>query len=77
MSQYFLRINGTDPNDPLNYTNVGSTKPGCPGSGKICSLLAEDDGTGHPIVTQQIQDQMVLALSSGVDQPLVLLRALD
>ncbi|WP_342331908.1 hypothetical protein [Pedobacter sp. FW305-3-2-15-E-R2A2] len=77
MSEYFLRINFADPNDPLSYTSVGSTKPGCPGTGKICSLLAENDGTGHPVITSQIQAQMVTALSTGVDQPLVVLRFLD
>ncbi|WP_342331910.1 hypothetical protein [Pedobacter sp. FW305-3-2-15-E-R2A2] len=75
MFNWYLRHLCADPNDPESYTSTGSSKPSCPGSTRICAIFAEDDGTGRPIITPTLQSQMVTALSTGVDQPLVLLRS--
>jgi len=77
MCQWYLRSYGQDPTNPNSYTLVGTNPPSCPGSGKVCAICAEDNGTGRPIITSYITSQMVNALSSGVDQPWVLLRTMN
>jgi len=72
---WYIRSACADPTVPCNYTMVGSFQPTCPGTGKICAIKAEDDGFGCPVITPCIFDQMVIALSTDVDQPCVLLRS--
>jgi len=73
--EWALRTAGADPTDPSSYIPVGSIPPTCPGSGKICAISAELDVNGQPIITLEIQSQMVIALSSDIDQPCVRLRS--
>lgn len=74
---WYLRTFGANANDPGSYTSVGTTPPECPGTGKICAIYADDDGFGDPDITPALLAQMNTALSSGVDQPRVILRVAD
>lgn len=77
-SQWFIRALGMDPNDPNSYTPVGPNPPSCPGSGKICAVWAEENNVTHrPIIDDDLQQQMITALSTGSDQTRVLLRSLN
>lgn len=70
----FSTTGGADPLDPLQYSSPVPSKPSCPGSSKICSILANDDTFGHPVITQPIVNDMVRALQFGADQTTVALR---
>lgn len=74
MKKWYLRLSGGNPNNPEHYLYVGSGPPNCPGSGKICCILACDDGSGKPLITTDLQSEMIMALNSGLNQPEVLLR---
>ncbi|WP_342331909.1 hypothetical protein [Pedobacter sp. FW305-3-2-15-E-R2A2] len=75
MANWYVRITGADPTLPASYTLVGINPPSCPGTGKICSIKADDDGTGLPIITPALQSEIAAALSTNVDQPNALLRS--
>lgn len=75
MADWYLRGNSLNPFDSSSYTFVGSTAPSCPGNGNICSILADDNGSGKPILTPDLQTQIQAALSTNQDQPGVLLRS--
>lgn len=75
MADWYLRTNGANPFNANSYTFVGSTAPSCPGSGNICSVLAENNGAGKPILTPALQAQITTAQSTNMDQPNVLLRS--
>lgn len=70
----FSTTGGADPLLPSNYTAAGATKPACPGSSKICAILADADAFGQPDITQPIINDMVRALQFGSDQSTVALR---
>lgn len=71
----FTSASGADPLNPSNYSNPQPNKQTCPGSSKICAILANDNGFGFPVITSAIQSDMVLALHHGVDQTTVALEA--
>jgi len=75
MANWYVRIAGADATLSSSYTFVGSNPPSCSGTTKVCSISAEDDGTGKPIITPDIQSEIVTALSTGINQPDVLLRS--
>lgn len=75
--KWYIRIYGSNPNNPNSYVLVGSTPPECPGTCKICAVLASDDDFGHPVIDDDLQQQMITALSTCADQPRVLLRSMS
>lgn len=75
MADWYLRSSGADPFNSNSYTFVGSTAPSCPGNGNICSILADDSGTGKPILTPALQQQINDAINTNTDQSNVLLRS--
>jgi len=78
MANWFLRISGANPNLPGSYLTPPTSNPsGCPGTGKICTVDAEVDENGAPIIDDVLLSEMSLALQSGTDRPRVLLRAND
>lgn len=70
----FTTASGADPLDPTNYSNPQPNKPACPGSARVCAILANDNGFGFPVITSGIQSDMTLALQTGTDQTTVALR---
>ena len=77
MASWYIFTNtvGADPLNPSNYGTPQSSKPSCPGSVKICSVLADDDGFGHPNLTMPIQDDITRALQFSTDQTTAILRS--
>ena len=64
-----------DPNDPLNYTAVGSQPTTCTGTNQICAIYA-NNASGNPVITNELKSDMLIALSNREDIPgKVLLRA--
>lgn len=74
---WYLRLSGGNPDNPEHYIKIVPGPPNCPGSGKICSVLACDNGEGRPQFTMDLLFEMITALNSGVDQTHVLLRFTD
>ena len=74
MKILYLRLSGGIHFYREIFLYVGSGPPNCPGSGKICCILACDDGSGKPLITTDLQSEMIMALNSGLNQPEVLLR---
>ena len=77
MADWYLRASEANPFDASSYTFVGSTAPSCPGNGNICSVLADDNGAGKPILTPDLQAQIQEAINTNTDQTNVLLRSAD
>lgn len=60
MPVYQLNAGG-DPTESLDYTQNSS--PTCAfGTDKICSITANDDGNGYPVLTAALKDEMIRAL---------------
>lgn len=71
----FTIIAGASPIDPTNYSNPVPNKPSCPGSKKICAILSNDDGQGHPSdIDCLLINEMAYALQNGIDTTGVALR---
>lgn len=75
MADWYLRSNGADEFNSNSYTFVGSTAPACPGNGYVFVVLAEDSGTGKPILTPAIMQEIQNAINTQTDQFTVLLRS--
>ncbi|WP_400261165.1 hypothetical protein ACFX5U_14540 [Sphingobacterium sp. SG20118] len=60
----WFELTGSDPTLPSNYT-FRATKPNCPGTEQICSIQAMNDGAGNPVITNALQNEMILALHNG------------
>jgi hypothetical protein len=60
--------------EPNNYGFPQSTKPGCPGTGSLCAILANDNGFGLPVITSQLLIDIGNALNAGSDNSTVALR---
>ena len=74
---WYLKAIGANPNLPGSYSPVGATPPSCIGNGKICAIFADESGIpGQPDIDDDLQQQMVLALSIPADQTRVLLRTI-
>lgn len=63
----FTNASGATTDNPNNYSNPQDSKPGCPGSVRLCAILADDDGFGFPVITSQIQADISNALQGGSD----------
>lgn len=64
----FQLNNSGDPTDPQDYT--ATTSPICPsGTNQVCSITAADDGTGHPVITTAVLQNMVRALHNRISNP--------
>jgi len=74
MKKWYLRLSGGNPNNPEHYLYIGTNPPNCPGSRKICCIQAYDNGNGKPLITPDLQSEMIMALNMQLDQPEVLLR---
>lgn len=70
----FTTQTGADTSNPNNYANPQDQQPNCPGSSKLCAILANDDGFGFPVITSQIQTAISNAVQSGNESSTVLLR---
>lgn len=67
MPVYQLNAGG-DPTESLDYTQNSS--PTCaPGIDQICSITANDDGNGYPVLTATLKDQMIRALHFRTPNP--------
>jgi len=72
MAWFQLEANG-NPTQPTSYNPIAS--PSCSGSGKICAVQASDDGSGHPELTEDLKNEMIVALQSGSPSANVALRS--
>lgn len=67
MPVYQLNAGG-DPTNPLDYTQP--TTPSCVlGTDEICTITANDDGSGHPDLTVALKDEMIRALNFRTPNP--------
>ncbi|WP_400261166.1 hypothetical protein ACFX5U_14545 [Sphingobacterium sp. SG20118] len=64
---------GSDPTNPAHYTLVVS-KPNCTGSKQICAIRATNDGSNNPVITNSLQNEMILALQNCISSANVLLK---
>lgn len=70
---WFQLKTGADPTLSPSYDP--KTTPTCSGSGKICAVNADDNGSGQPDLTESLKDQMILALQTGTPSTNVKLRS--
>ncbi|WP_257670813.1 hypothetical protein [Parapedobacter tibetensis] len=73
MAWFQLNPNG-NPTLSSDYGPASPSQPSCPGVGNICSISADEDASGRPVITESLRDAMLIALSSGVESGNVLLR---
>jgi len=64
---------GQDPTLPQSYEPQDT--PSCSGSGKICAVNADDNGNEQPDLTDELKNEMIQALHTGIPQPNVQLRS--
>ncbi len=60
MAEWF-NYNGPNPLNPTSYSKAGST-PGCTNGTFLCAVRAENDGNDRPEITEELKDDMILAL---------------
>jgi len=70
----FTTVGGADPLDPANYSGPQNNQPSCPGNNSLCAILANDNTFGHPVITNEIEDNITRALQFGSDQTMAVLR---
>jgi len=65
-----------DPSDPNQYTlnGTGANPPSCPLNVKVCGLQAANNGSNHPIITQPLLQEIIVALQNGTESANVLLK---
>ncbi|KKX46847.1 MULTISPECIES: hypothetical protein [Sphingobacterium] len=71
MAWYQLNSNG-NPTIASNYSSVSS--PSCSSGNKICAINATDNGSGQPVFTTALQNEMILALHTATPSTNVQLR---
>ena len=57
---WFSLDDGGTPTQPSDYSLVSS--PSCDGSDQICAVQANDNGSGQPILSNALKDEMINAL---------------
>lgn len=63
------------PTNPSNYTNVGNTRPTtCEGQDQICAIQANDNGSGQPVLTDALKNDMISALHNRANNSNVSLK---
>lgn len=70
----FTTTSGASTSNPNNYSNPQPTQPNCPGSVKLCAILANDNGFGFPVITSAIQSDISNAVNTGNDNGTAILR---
>ncbi|MNT82322.1 hypothetical protein D3C72_2220360 [compost metagenome] len=71
---YFSLNTGGDPVDPQDYT-LQASQPSCSGSNQICAIQATDNGSGEPVLSPTLKDQMIQALHSRTSNATVSLKS--
>lgn len=71
---HFTTQSGANPSDPNNYSNPQDLRPSCPGSSKLCAILADDNGFGFPLITSQLLTDIANAINTGNENGTVTLR---
>lgn len=69
----WFELTGPSPISPSNYT-LRNSPPPCGGQDQICAVQANNDGSGHPELTETLKDEMITALHDGVESTNVKLR---
>ncbi|GGH14624.1 hypothetical protein FAZ19_07315 [Sphingobacterium alkalisoli] len=62
MAWFSLNPSG-NPTQPNNYT-LQSSQPSCSGEDQICALQANNNGSGQPVITDALKNEMIVALHS-------------
>ena len=59
--------------DPFSYEKLdeGVTLPNCQEGDKVCVIKALDDGNGFPIIHENLEDMIEIAITSSKDNDLV------
>lgn len=65
---------GPDPSDPSSYS-LTSTPTCTSPTEQMCSLEANDDGNGQPIITDALKNEMINSLQNQVNGLHVKLKA--
>lgn len=74
MPLYELNSPG-DPTNPNDYFQVASASCAT-GTDEICTITANDNGSGKPVLTAALKDKMLIALHNRTpDVPTVYLRS--
>ncbi|MFB2121227.1 hypothetical protein [Parapedobacter sp. 2B3] len=72
MADKWFKYNSGPATNPASYTEQTGT-PSCGGDDLLCAIFAEDDTTGHPVLTQALKDEMLDAIAQGAPDTNVLL----
>lgn len=70
---WFSLIDPSNPGQPSSYQPVGS--PSCSGNNQICALQADNDGSGHPEITEDLRNEMLTALNTRTSSTNVQLKS--
>lgn len=60
----FQLNNQSAPTSPASYSLVTGTPPSCSGDQRICTITANDNGSGQPLIDAGVLTNMVNALNS-------------
>ena len=71
---WFILKCGKSPTNECNYTKV-CDEPSCCGNVSICAVRACADDHDHPILTEELKDEMIWALIHRQDTQHVKLHA--
>ncbi|MFD2905203.1 hypothetical protein [Sphingobacterium anhuiense] len=71
----WFSFTGTDPSQPSHYTLVPS-QPSCAGlPQKLCALQAQNNGSGNPIITDELKEEIIDCMENMVNSTNVKLKA--
>lgn len=67
---------GSDPSQPSSYTlHTGPNPPTCPGATEqMCTLQATNNGSGQPVITEALKDEIIKSLQNQVNSANVKLK---
>ncbi|AIM37004.1 hypothetical protein KO02_10090 [Sphingobacterium sp. ML3W] len=69
-------LTGLNPSNPAHYTYITGTPPVCANpTQQMCTLQADNDGSGLPIITPALKDEMINSLQNQVNGPNVSLKS--
>ncbi|WP_144243337.1 hypothetical protein [Sphingobacterium sp. ML3W] len=71
----WFKLTGTDPSNPSHYTLVSSAPICIAPPQRLCAIYALNDGSGQPVITDALKNEMINALQNQVNTTNVLLES--
>lgn len=60
----WFNFTGTDPSQPSHYTFTSGTPSCASPTQQMCALQADSDLGNNPVITENLKDEIILALQS-------------